>query len=183
MSVATKPAHGVSAAELMDQLNTETAKLNAWIRTQANSPAQRPWFADTGGATGTGNLAKGRVAANQMKMQAHRWRWREINPYLQQDRRDRAQRGSQAAGDHRPPGHPADQSGIGRTAADHQHDPLRDRDLQSRRHRARACAQPEREPHDPVGQGRLHECRRRALRMPPRRHRVHAERHLARPRQ
>jgi gentisate 1,2-dioxygenase len=83
MSVATKQAQGVSAAELMDQLNTETAKLNAWIRTQANSPAQRPWFADTGGATGTGNLAKGRVAANQMKMQAHRWRWREINPFLQ----------------------------------------------------------------------------------------------------
>jgi len=82
MSVATKPAQGASAAELMDQLNTETAKLNAWIRTQANSPAQRPWFADTGGATGTGNLAKGRVAANQMKMQAHRWRWREISPYL-----------------------------------------------------------------------------------------------------
>jgi gentisate 1,2-dioxygenase len=82
MSVATKTTPGVSAAELMDQLNTETAKLNAWIRTQANSPAQRPWFADTGGATGTGNLAKGRVAANQMKMQAHRWRWREISPYL-----------------------------------------------------------------------------------------------------
>jgi gentisate 1,2-dioxygenase len=82
MSVATKSAPGVSAAELMDQLNTETAKLNAWIRTQANSPAQRPWFADPGGATGTGELAKGRVAANQMKMQAHRWRWREISPFL-----------------------------------------------------------------------------------------------------
>jgi len=82
MSVATKTAGALSAAELMDQLNTETAKLNAWIRTQANSPAQRPWFADTGGATGTGDLAKGRVAANQMKMQAHRWRWREISPFL-----------------------------------------------------------------------------------------------------
>ena len=82
MSVATRTPPGVSAAELMDQLNTETAKLNAWIRTQANSPAQRPWFADTGGATGTGDLAKGRVAANQMKMQAHRWRWREISPFL-----------------------------------------------------------------------------------------------------
>jgi gentisate 1,2-dioxygenase len=72
----------LSAAELMDQLNSETGKLNAWIRTQANSPAQRPWFTDTGGATGSGELAKGRVAANQMKMQAHRWRWREISPYL-----------------------------------------------------------------------------------------------------
>ena len=104
-------------------------------------------------------------------------------PLSVQDRRDRAQRRGEAAGDHRPPGHPAHQSRIGRTAADHQHHPLRYRHLQSRRHRARACAQPEREPHDPVGQGRLHECRGRALRMPPRRHRVHAERHLARPRQ
>jgi gentisate 1,2-dioxygenase len=82
MNVVTKTPTGASAAELMDQLNTETAKLNAWIRTQANSPAQRPWFVDTGGATGTGDLAKGRVAANQMKMQAHRWRWREISPFL-----------------------------------------------------------------------------------------------------
>ena len=49
MSVATKrPSEKESAAELMEQLNSETAKLHAWIRTQANSPAQRPWFADTG---------------------------------------------------------------------------------------------------------------------------------------
>jgi gentisate 1,2-dioxygenase len=72
----------VSAAQLMDQMNTETAKLHAWIRTQANAPAQRPWFTEDGGVTGAGELAKGRVAANQMKMLAHRWRWREISPYL-----------------------------------------------------------------------------------------------------
>jgi len=82
MSVATKPAKKVDAAELMEQLNAETAKLNAWIRVEANAPAQRPWFADTGGATGSGTLATGRVARNQMKMQAHRWRWREISPFL-----------------------------------------------------------------------------------------------------
>ncbi len=82
MTVATKPAHTADAAEAMEQLNSETAKLNAWIRTEANAPAQRPWFTDTGGATGAGQLAKGRVAVNQMKMQAHRWRWREISPYL-----------------------------------------------------------------------------------------------------
>jgi len=82
MTVATKQAGKVTAAELMEQLNGEAAKLHAWIRTQANAPAQRPWFTDTGGTTGTGELAKGRVAANQMKMLAHRWRWREINPYL-----------------------------------------------------------------------------------------------------
>jgi gentisate 1,2-dioxygenase len=84
MNVATKDQakqKKLSAAELMDQMNSETAKLHAWIRTQANAPAQRPWFVDMG-ETG-GELASGRVAANQMKMQAHRWRWREINPYLQ----------------------------------------------------------------------------------------------------
>src|SRR6478735_6988338 len=84
MNIATKDQakhKKLSAAELMDQMNTETAKLHAWIRTQANSPAQRPWFVDMG-ETG-GELASGRVAANQMKMLAHRWRWREINPYLQ----------------------------------------------------------------------------------------------------
>ncbi|MEY4880317.1 MAG: hypothetical protein RJB62_1786 [Pseudomonadota bacterium] len=70
-----------SAAEMMDQMNAETAKLYAWIRTQANSPAQRAWFAETDGS-GAGQLAKGRVAANQLKMQPHRWRWSEISPYL-----------------------------------------------------------------------------------------------------
>src|SRR5436189_97279 len=82
MSVAAKQAQKANAAELMEQLNTETAKLHAWIRTQANAPAQRPWFTDAGGATGACELARGRVAANQMKMLAHRWRWREIYPYL-----------------------------------------------------------------------------------------------------
>ncbi len=71
-----------SAAEMMDELNSETAKLHCWIRTQANSPAQRAWFVDPGGATGAGALAKGRIAANQMKMLPHRWRWKEISPYL-----------------------------------------------------------------------------------------------------
>jgi gentisate 1,2-dioxygenase len=70
-----------NAAELLEQLNSETAKLHAWIRTQANAPAQRPWFADVSDAVG--ELATGRVAANQLKMVAHRWRWREIHPYLQ----------------------------------------------------------------------------------------------------
>jgi gentisate 1,2-dioxygenase len=81
MTIVTKQAGKPTAAELMEQLNTETAKLHAWIRTQANAPAQRPWFAETG-VTAAGELAKGRVAANQMKMVAHRWRWSEIGPYL-----------------------------------------------------------------------------------------------------
>jgi len=79
MSVAAKE-HKQSAAEVMDQMNADVAKLHAWIRTQANAPAQRPWFADTSEAVG--ELARGRVAANQMKMLAHRWRWREIYPFL-----------------------------------------------------------------------------------------------------
>jgi gentisate 1,2-dioxygenase len=84
MAVITKKqsqSKNLNAAELMEELNSETAKLHAWIRTQANAPAQRPWFADTGDAGGA--LASGRVAANQLKMAAHRWRWREIYPYLQ----------------------------------------------------------------------------------------------------
>jgi gentisate 1,2-dioxygenase len=51
------------------------------LRTQANAPAQRPWFRDTGLEAG-GRLASGRVGANQMKAVPHRWRWREIGPYL-----------------------------------------------------------------------------------------------------
>ena len=82
MNAPTQHNRPTTAAEMLDQLNTETPKLHVWIRTQANSPAQRPWFADPGGVAGTGDLAKGRVAANQLKMQAHRWRWAEISPYL-----------------------------------------------------------------------------------------------------
>ena len=69
-----------SAAELMDEMNADTAKLHAWIRTQANAPAQRPWFADT--SESRGELGKGRVAVNQLKMLPYRWRWREISPFL-----------------------------------------------------------------------------------------------------
>jgi gentisate 1,2-dioxygenase len=82
MTAQTVHNRPTTAAELMDEMNSETAKLHCWIRTQANSPAQRAWFVDPGGATGAGALAKGRVAANQMKMLPHRWRWKEISPYL-----------------------------------------------------------------------------------------------------
>ncbi len=82
MTAQTVHNRPTTAAEMMDKLNSETADLHCWIRTQANSPAQRAWFADPGGATGAGNLAKGRVAANQMKMLPHRWRWKEISPFL-----------------------------------------------------------------------------------------------------
>ena len=32
------------AREMMEAINTEAGKHNVWVRTQANSPAQRPWF-------------------------------------------------------------------------------------------------------------------------------------------
>ena len=82
----SKPA-GVAPApkarQLMEELNANAAKLNIWVRTELNAPAQRPWFTDTGGATGTGQMASGRVAANQLKAAAHRWRWEEYSTYLQ----------------------------------------------------------------------------------------------------
>ena len=41
----------------MEAINTDAGKDNIWVRTQMNAPAQRPWFTDTGGATGTGAMA------------------------------------------------------------------------------------------------------------------------------
>jgi gentisate 1,2-dioxygenase len=80
------PAHAPlpsRAREAMDRLNreAETAGLHIWLRTQANAPAQRPWFRDDG-VGAAGQIAVGRVGANQMKAAAHHWRWREIGPYL-----------------------------------------------------------------------------------------------------
>jgi hypothetical protein len=71
----------VNAREAMESLNAEAGKFNIWLRTQANAPAQRPWFRDTGIEAG-GTVAAGRVGANQIKTAPHRWRWREIGPYL-----------------------------------------------------------------------------------------------------
>src|SRR5437667_11925299 len=70
-----------AARTAMEKLNAEAAGLHIWLRTQANAPAQRPWFHDGGQETG-GRLAPGRVGANQMKAAAHHWRWQEIGPYL-----------------------------------------------------------------------------------------------------
>jgi gentisate 1,2-dioxygenase len=70
-----------AARDAMERLNGEAAGLNIWLRTQANAPAQRPWFQDGGIAAG-GRVVEGRVGANQMKAAAHCWRWREIGPYL-----------------------------------------------------------------------------------------------------
>ncbi len=65
----------------MEALNGEARDLSIWLRTQANAPAQEPWFRETNLAAG-GRLAEGRVAAGQMKATPHLWKWREISPYL-----------------------------------------------------------------------------------------------------
>jgi gentisate 1,2-dioxygenase len=72
----------VKARDLMQELNADAAKLNIWVRTEMNAPAQRPWFTDTGGETGAGRLASGRIAANQLKARPHHWRWKDYRPFL-----------------------------------------------------------------------------------------------------
>ena len=69
------------AREAMERLNAEAGGLHIWLRTQANAPAQRPWFGETGLQV-SGGLAAGRVGAAQLKPVPHRWRWSEIAPYL-----------------------------------------------------------------------------------------------------
>ena len=69
------------ARAAMESLNAEAGKLNIWLRTQANAPAQRPWFHDTG-IEAKGQLAAGRVGTAQLKTAPHRWRWQEVGPYL-----------------------------------------------------------------------------------------------------
>jgi len=71
----------VDAREAMERLNAEAGGLHIWLRTQANAPAQRPWFRETGLEAG-GELAAGRVGAAQLKPVPHHWRWAEIAPYL-----------------------------------------------------------------------------------------------------
>src|SRR2546430_14932376 len=78
-----RPALSSKARALMEELNADASKSHVWVRTQMNAPAQRPWFTDTGGKTGMGEMASGRVAANQMKSAPYRWRWKEYNQFLE----------------------------------------------------------------------------------------------------
>ena len=74
----------IDARRVMEQLNADAAKLNFWLRTEMNVPSQRPWFSDSGGATGGGEkLTKGRVSANQHKALPCQWRWNDYGPYLE----------------------------------------------------------------------------------------------------
>jgi gentisate 1,2-dioxygenase len=79
--VAPRAPLPMRAKEAMEQLNAEAGKLHIWLRTQANAPAQQPWFRDTGLET-SGQVAAGRVGAAQLKAVPHHWRWSEIAPYL-----------------------------------------------------------------------------------------------------
>jgi gentisate 1,2-dioxygenase len=73
----------VNAHELMEKLNTDASKLNIWVRTEMNAPAQRAWFTDPGGETGAGQLAAGgRVSTNQIKALPALWRWKDYRPFL-----------------------------------------------------------------------------------------------------
>lgn len=78
---SARPALPTKAREAMEQLNAEAGNLNIWLRTQANAPAQRPWFRDAEIDT-AGSMASGRVGAGQLKAAPYRWRWKEISPYL-----------------------------------------------------------------------------------------------------
>ena len=77
---AHKPL-STDARAIMESLNAEASHLSIWLRTQANAPAQRPWFADAA-LDGAGVIAPGRVGAGQMKAVPHQWKWREISPWL-----------------------------------------------------------------------------------------------------
>jgi gentisate 1,2-dioxygenase len=70
------------AREAMEKLNAEAGHLHIWLRTQANAPAQRPWFKETALSAG-GQVASGKVGAGQLKALPYRWRWKEISPYLE----------------------------------------------------------------------------------------------------
>ena len=80
---AKKPPRALpnNARAAMEALNAEAKPLHIWLRTQANSPSQRPWFREAG-LDVAGQQASGRVAAGQLKTHAHIWRWNEISPYL-----------------------------------------------------------------------------------------------------
>lgn len=72
----------ISARDQMEAQNPEAKKLQFWIRTQKNAPAQEPWFS-TADTDNTGKLASGQVGKNQLKAVPYRWRWSDYRPYLQ----------------------------------------------------------------------------------------------------
>ena len=116
------------AREMMEAINTDAAGHHVWVRTQANAPAQRPWFSETSGE-GSGQLASGRVAANQMKDAPASVALERVQPLPASHLRNCAQGRCLAYRVRRPPEHPAAQSRPQWKAAGHQYHPLRHLDL------------------------------------------------------
>ena len=166
------------ARELMEAINAEAGKHNVWVRTRANAPAQRPWFSQTSGeGSGQSRLRRRR---RPDEGRSHIWRWRST-AYLHQI--SEIARKADVS-----PIEFADRQSIlllvqaERTAAGHQHHPLRDLGLQSGRRRA-GSRYAQRQPPPSCPTRGLHGGRGRALHRYPRRPDPDAERHLARPRQ
>ncbi len=167
---------------MMEAINVDAAKHHVWVRTQANAPAQRPWFSADGRrrqrAARLGPRRRQPDEDDSLHVALER-----VQPLSASHLRDCAQGRGVADRVRGSAEHSSAQSRIERPSAGHQHHPLRDLDLQSRRRRARPSAFAQRQPHHPVGQGRLHRRRGRALHRRARRLDPDAERHLARPRQ
>jgi gentisate 1,2-dioxygenase len=78
---ATVPAIAGTRAAL-EALNGGAQKMNIWIRTEKNAPAQGPWFKPPGLASAQGDRPSGPVGTNQMRAVPHRWAWSEYSEYL-----------------------------------------------------------------------------------------------------
>ena len=166
----------------MERLNAEAAPLHIWLRTQANAPAQRPWFRDTGiGGERAGRVGPGRCRAVETRCPP--LALARDRPLSRPHRRDRPRRRRVADRIRRAPAIPADQSRARWQIAGHQHDALRGVDLQFGRCRPGPHPHTQRQPHDPLRERRLYDDRGRALHGGARRSDPDAERHLARPRQ
>jgi len=167
---------------MMEQLNTDAAKSFVWVRTQMNSPAQRPWFTDSGGVQraparmgerpGGGQPAQDRGPSLALE---------GTTPYLERIAGIRQQGGRLA--DHEFADRQAylfDQSGPRRPAAGHQHHPLApSADLQSG---AIFCARAHSTAPMPAAPSLSDKAatpmwRAEPLRMRPRRHHHHSQRH------
>ena len=119
----------VDAREAMERLNAEAAPLHIWLRTQANAPAQRPWFRETGLDAGGQVAARpgGRGPAQACRRIAGAGA--KSAPYLDRIAEIAAQCRGLADRVRRAPAVPADQSGARRAPAGDQHDALRGVDL------------------------------------------------------
>jgi hypothetical protein len=76
----------------MEALNAEAAALCIWLRTEADAPAQLPWFRD-------GGLAAGRVGRNQMKAAPRRRALHLLGPAAVRADRPIPRAGRNAAGE------------------------------------------------------------------------------------